>query len=436
MDLLIRNGRVIDPASGTDGELDVLIVNGRIAEVRRGIRAGAARTIDASGLVAAPGFIDMHVHLREPGFEEKETIRTGSRAAARGGFTTVCCMPNTNPVNDNLSILESIKAEARKSAIVNILPIAAVTRGLKGTELVDIAALVRAGAVAFSDDGRPVGDSFIMRRALELSRSLGTLVIDHCEDKGLSSDGVMHEGRHSRRCGLKGIPAAAEEVMVVRDIRLAETTGARVHIAHLSVKGAIRAVEEAKERGVQVTAEVTPHHVLLTDAQVEKQDANFKMNPPLRSAEDVKALVEAVKNGVIDAIATDHAPHTIQDKGEAFEKAPFGVVGLETAVALLLDKLVRANIISLRKLVELLSTSPARLLGLVNKGRLSVGADADITLLDLGKETVVDRNKFESKGRNTPFNGWQLKGAAVMTVVGGKVVFPFQPETGGGLLIR
>lgn len=436
MDLLIRNGRVIDPASGTDGELDVLIVNGRIAEVRRGIRAGAARTIDASGLVAAPGFIDMHVHLREPGFEEKETIRTGSRAAARGGFTTVCCMPNTNPVNDNLSILESIKAEARKSAIVNILPIAAVTRGLKGTELVDIAALVRAGAVAFSDDGRPVGDSFIMRRALELSRSLGTLVIDHCEDKGLSADGVMHEGRHSRRCGLKGIPAAAEEVMVVRDIRLAETTGARVHIAHLSVKGAIRAVEEAKERGVQVTAEVTPHHVLLTDAQVEKQDANFKMNPPLRSAEDVKALVEAVKNGVIDAIATDHAPHTIQDKGEAFEKAPFGVVGLETAVALLLDKLVRANIISLRKLVELLSTNPARLLGLVNKGRLSVGADADITLLDLGKETVVDRNKFESKGRNTPFNGWQLKGAAVMTVVGGKVVFPFQPETEGGLLIR
>ncbi len=430
MDLLIRNGRVIDPASGADEKLDVLIVDGRIAEVRAGIRAGTARTIDASGLVVAPGFIDMHVHLREPGFEEKETIRTGSRAAARGGFTTVCCMPNTNPVNDSLSILESIKAEARKSAIVNILPIAAVTRGLKGTDLVDMAALVRAGAVAFSDDGQPVGNSLIMRRALELSRSLGTLVIDHCEDKGLSADGVMHEGRHSRRCGLKGIPVAAEEVMVVRDIRLAETTGARVHIAHLSVKGAIRAVEEAKERGVRVTAEAAPHHILLTDAQVEKRDANFKMNPPLRSAEDVKALVEAVKNGVIDAIATDHAPHTVRDKEAAFDKAPFGVVGLETAVALLLDKFVRTNIISLRRFVELLSTNPARLLGLVNKGRLAVGADADITLLDLGKETVVDRNKFESKGRNTPFNGWQLKGAAVMTVVGGKVVFPFQPETG------
>jgi len=430
VDLLIRNGRVIDPASGADEKLDVLIVDGRIAEVRAGIRAGTARTIDASGLVVAPGFIDMHVHLREPGFEEKETIRTGSRAAARGGFTTVCCMPNTNPVNDSLSILESIKAEARKSAIVNILPIAAVTRGLKGTDLVDMAALVRAGAVAFSDDGQPVGNSLIMRRALELSRSLGTLVIDHCEDKGLSADGVMHEGRHSRRCGLKGIPVAAEEVMVVRDIRLAETTGARVHIAHLSVKGAIRAVEEAKERGVRVTAEAAPHHILLTDAQVEKRDANFKMNPPLRSAEDVKALVEAVKNGVIDAIATDHAPHTVRDKEAAFDKAPFGVVGLETAVALLLDKFVRTNIISLRRFVELLSTNPARLLGLVNKGRLAVGADADITLLDLGKETVVDRNKFESKGRNTPFNGWQLKGAAVMTVVGGKVVFPFQPETG------
>jgi len=430
VDLLIRNGRVIDPASGADEKLDVLIVDGRIAEVRAGIRAGTARTIDASGLVVAPGFIDMHVHLREPGFEEKETIRTGSRAAARGGFTTVCCMPNTNPVNDSLSILESIKAEARKSAIVNILPIAAVTRGLKGTDLVDMAALVRAGAVAFSDDGQPVGNSLIMRRALELSRSLGTLVIDHCEDKGLSADGVMHEGRHSRRCGLKGIPVAAEEVMVVRDIRLAETTGARVHIAHLSVKGAIRAVEEAKKRGVRVTAEAAPHHILLTDAQVEKRDANFKMNPPLRSAEDVKALVEAVKNGVIDAIATDHAPHTVRDKEAAFDKAPFGVVGLETAVALLLDKFVRTNIISLRRFVELLSTNPARLLGLVNKGRLAVGADADITLLDLGKETVVDRNKFESKGRNTPFNGWQLKGAAVMTVVGGKVVFPFQPETG------
>jgi len=430
VDLLIRNGRVIDPASGTDGRLDVLIVDGRIADVRAGIRAEAARTIDASGLVVAPGFIDMHVHLREPGFEEKETIRTGSRAAARGGFTTVCCMPNTNPVNDSLSVLESIRAEARKSAVANVLPIAAVTRGLKGTELTDMAALVRAGAVAFSDDGLPISDTLIMRRALELSRSLGTLVIDHCEDKGLSADGTMHEGRYSRLCGLKGIPAAAEEVMVVRDIRLAEMTGTRVHIAHLSVKGAVRAVEEAKERGVQVTAEATPHHLLLTDALLERQDTNFKMNPPLRAAEDVEALVEAVKNGVIDAVATDHAPHTVQDKEAAFAKAPFGVVGLETAVPLLLDRFVRRNIISLRRSIELLSTNPARLLGLTDKGRLTVGADADITLLDLGAETVVDRDKFESKSRNSPFHGWKLKGAAVMTVVGGKVVFPFQPETG------
>jgi dihydroorotase len=430
VDLLIRNGRVVDPASGTDGGLDVLIVNGRISDVRAGIRAEAARTIDASGLVVAPGFIDMHVHLREPGFEEKETIRTGSRAAARGGFTTVCCMPNTNPVNDSLSVLESIRAEARKSAVVNVLPIAAVTRGLKGAELTDMAALFRAGAIAFSDDGRPVGDALIMRRALEASRSLGTFVIDHCEDKSLSADGTMHEGRYSRLCGLKGIPAAAEEVMVVRDIRLAEMTGARVHIAHLSVKGAVRAVEEAKKRGVQVTAEATPHHVLLTDALLERQDTNFKMNPPLRSAEDVEALVEAVKNGVIDAVATDHAPHTVQDKEAAFANAPFGVIGLETAVPLLLDRFVRGNIISLRRFIELLSTNPARLLGLTNKGRLTVGADADITLLDLSTETVVDSDKFESKSRNSPFHGWKLKGATVMTVVGGKIVFPFQPETG------
>ena len=430
MDLLIKNGRVVDPASGVDGELDVLIVGGKITAVRAGIKDKTTRTIDAFGLVVAPGFIDMHVHLREPGFEEKETIRTGSRAAARGGFTTVCCMPNTHPVNDNLSVLESIKAEARKSAAVNVLPIAAVTRGLKGAELTDMAALVRAGAIAFSDDGQPIGDALIMRRALEASRSLGTLVIDHCEDKGLSADGSMHEGRYSRLCGLRGIPAAAEEIMVARDIRLSGMTGARVHIAHLSVKDAVRAVEEAKKRGIQVTAEATPHHLLLTDALLERQDTNFKMNPPLRSAEDVAALVEAVKNGVIDAIATDHAPHTVRDKEATFAKAPFGIVGLETAVPLLLDRLVLGNIISLRRFIELLSTNPARLLGLTNKGKLNVGADADITLLDLGAEMVVDRDKFESKSRNSPFHGWKLTGAAVMTVVGGKVVFPFPSETG------
>jgi dihydroorotase len=269
-----------------------------------------------------------------------------------------------------------------------------------------------------------------MRRALEASRSLGTLVIDHCEDKGLSADGSMHEGRYSRLCGLKGIPAAAEEIMVARDIRLSGMTGARVHIAHLSVKDAVRAVEEAKKRGIQVTAEATPHHLLLTDALLERQDTNFKMNPPLRSAEDVAALVEAVKNGVIDAIATDHAPHTVRDKEATFAKAPFGVVGLETAVPLLLDRLVLGNIISLRRFIELLSTNPARLLGLTNKGKLSVGADADITLLDLDVRTVVDKDKFESKSRNSPFQGWKLTGAAVMTVVGGKVVFPFPSETG------
>ncbi len=430
MDLLIKNGRVVDPASGTDGDLDVLIVDGKIADVRAGIRAEAARTIDASGLVVAPGFIDMHVHLREPGFEEKETIRTGSRAAARGGFTTVCGMPNTNPVNDSLSVLESIRAEARKSAVVNVLPIAAITRGLKGAELTDMAALFRAGAIAFSDDGRPVGDALIMRRALEASRSLGTLVIDHCEDKGLSADGSMHEGRYSRLCGLKGIPAAAEEVMVVRDIRLAEMTGARVHIAHLSVKGAVRAVEEAKKRGVQVTAEATPHHRPpdrrpAREARHQLQDESSpalsgRRRSPRRGREERRHRRD--RHG-------PRAPHG-PGQGSGLRQGPLRRRRTGNGRSPPPRQVRPGNIISLRRFIELLSTNPARLLGLTNKGRLTVGADADITLLDLGAETVVDRDKFESKSRNSPFHGWKLKGAAVMTVVGGKVVFPFQPETG------
>jgi dihydroorotase len=423
--ILIRNGRVIDPASGTDETLDILLAEGRIAAVKTSVEATADKVIDASRLVVIPGLIDMHVHLREPGAENKETIASGSRAAARGGFTTVCGMPNTRPVNDNRKVTARILEEAARSAVVNILPIAAVTTGSKGEELTDMAALAQAGAAAFSDDGSPVASSRLMTLALEKAQSLGRLVIDHCEDKALSRDGVMHAGKASARLGLKGIPAAAEDIMVARDIILARDLAAPVHIAHLSTKGAALAVEAAKARGIRVSAEATPHHLLLSDESVVPGDADFKMNPPLRSREDVDALLAALRSGAIDVIATDHAPHTESEKGRGFEKAPFGIVGLETAVSLVLDRLVHKGVISLPRFVALMSLNPARLLGLGAKGRIAEGADADLTLLNLAKDVVVDKNAFESKSRNTPFHGWKLKGQAVMTIVGGRIVYPF-----------
>jgi dihydroorotase len=430
--LLVRNGRVVDAATKTDTILDILMAGGRIIEVKAGIEAPSCPEIDAAGLVVCPGLIDMHTHLREPGDEAKETIVTGTRAAARGGFTSVCAMPNTNPPSDDRRVIQGILARAERAAFVNVFPIAAITKGSKGQELVDMAELLAAGAVAFSDDGRPVEDGRIMKRALEAAKALDTLIIDHCEDRTLSGDGVMHEGEQSRRFGLKGIPAAAEEVMVARDLILAGELGTRVHIAHLSTKGGVAALREAKEKGVAASAEATPHHLLLTDDALEGHDPNFKMNPPLRSREDVEAVVEAVRAGVVDAIATDHAPHTSREKSLGIEKAPFGVVGLETAVSLILDRLVRKGVISLNRFVELFSSNPARLLGLPQKGRISAGADADLTLLDLSGRVTVDRNDFESKGRNTPFNGWKLEGRAVMTIVGGRVVFPFDFSLASG----
>jgi len=425
--LLIRNGRLVDPGTGTDAVVDILLDGGRIAEVGPSIAAPAQGTIDATGLVVVPGLIDMHVHLREPGFEAKETIASGARAAAKGGFTTVCAMPNTNPVNDDPAVTLAILAEAARNAVVNILPIAAVTRGSRGEELVDMPALKAAGAVAFSDDGRPVMNSRVMRRALVEAEKAGGLVIDHCEDAALAAGGALHEGLVSARLGLSGLPSAAEEIMIARDVILAEADGSRVHIAHLSTAGGLRAIREAKARGVRVTVEATPHHLLLTDAAVESLDADFKMNPPLRSPSDVDALVEGLRSGDIDVIATDHAPHTAEEKGKEFGLAPFGVVGLETAVPLVLDRFVRGKVIGLSRFVELLSTTPARLLGLGAKGRIAPGADADLTILDLDRELTVDRTRFESKGRNTPFDGWRLRGAAVMTIVGGRVVHPFGP---------
>jgi dihydroorotase len=425
--LLIRDGRVLDPATGLDAVLDVLVEGGRIAAVGQAAGPPADRTVDAAGLVVVPGLIDLHVHLREPGFEAKETIATGLRAAVRGGFTTVCAMPNTDPVNDRPEVTERIRAEARRVGLANVLPIAAVTRGSKGEALVDVAALVAAGAVAFSDDGRPVLDSRIMRRAMAAAAAAGAFVVDHCEDRALVEGGALNEGPTAARLGLPGLPAAAEDIMIARDIVLAEATGAPVHIAHLSTAGGVRMVGEAKARGVRVTAEATPHHLLLSDEDIGVPDTDFKMNPPLRSRADVAALVEGLRTGVIDAVATDHAPHTAAEKARPFAEAPFGIVGLETAVSLILDRLVRPGVISLGRFVELLSTAPARRLGLSAKGRVAAGADADLTLLDLDLRVNVDRNGFESKGRNTPFDGWKLRGGPVMTIVGGRVVYPFRP---------
>lgn len=427
--ILLRGGRVVCPSEGLDGLFDVLLDGGRIAAVGSPIDAAAARTVDCRGLVVVPGLIDMHVHLREPGYEAKETIGTGVRAAVRGGFTTVCAMPNTRPVNDRRETTEWILAEARRAGLANVLPIAAVTRGSAGEELVDFRDLVAAGAIAFSDDGRPVESDPIMRRALQEAEAAGSLVIDHCEVRSLAGSGVVNDGPVADRLGVPGIPRASEDRSTVRDIALARETGARVHIAHVSTAGATAALAEARRAGVRVSAEATPHHLLLTEGSLASGDPDHKMNPPLRSASDVAALVEALRTGVVDVIATDHAPHTAAEKARGLLEAPFGIVGLETAVSLVLDRFVAAGIISLGRFVDLLSANPARLLGLARKGRIAVGADADLTVLDPGLPVTVDKNSFESKGRNTPFHGWTLRGATVMTIVGGRIVYPFD---GGG----
>ncbi|MCK4645236.1 MAG: dihydroorotase [Candidatus Aminicenantes bacterium] len=423
MKLLIKNGRVIDPSSRTDESLDLLLEKGKIVDIKTRIKNDGAKVIDASRLVIAPGFIDMHVHLRDPGQEEKETIATGSLAAAKGGFTSIACMPNTHPVNDSRGVTEYILSEANKKAVVNIFPVASITKGQKGKELTDMADLIDAGAIAFSDDGHPVENSDTMRRALEYAKILNTLIIDHCEDTNLSGQGVMNEGYYSYLYGLRGIPGSSEEIMVARDIILAEKAEARIHIAHLSVKGAVGIVKEAKKKKVKVTAEVTPHHLFLNDSCIETYNTNLKMNPPLRSKEDAQALIKGIQEGVVDVLATDHAPHTPDEKDLEFDQAPFGINGLETAVSLFLDRLVDKKIISLKRFIEMISTSPALILGLDNKGKICVGADADLTLLDLHKEIIIDVDTFKSKSRNNPFQGWKLKGMPVITIVGGKIAY-------------
>jgi dihydroorotase len=420
--LLIKNGRVIDPRSNLDDTLDILIDKGRIVDIKTKIRSDGAKEIDASRLVVAPGLIDMHVHLREPGYEYKETIKTGGSAAAAGGFTTIACMPNTKPVNDSRGVTKFIISQAKRDSPVNILPIAAITKASEGEVLTDMADLLEAGAAAFSDDGRPLMSSQTMRRALEYSKIFDSLIIDHCEDLTLTGPGVMNEGPNSYLFGLKGIPSTSEEVMVARDCILAGKAGSRIHIAHVSTRGTIEILDWAKSRDIRVTAEVTPHHLLLDDSAIKTFDTNLKMSPPLRSEDDVKALTAAVKSGLIDVFATDHAPHSPDEKDVEFDQAPNGIIGLETAVPLLLDRLVNRKIISLNQFVAMFSTKPAELLGLKNKGCIAVGADADLTLLNLHKSATVRASRFRSQGRNCPFNGWKLKGIPAYTIVGGKVV--------------
>ena len=423
MNLLIRNGRVVDPANSLDDVQDVLISSGRIERVGRDLAAGSDTTVlEAAGKLVCPGFIDIHVHLREPGYEYKETVASGTRAAAAGGFTAVACMANTQPVNDNRSITDYIRAKAAAEGAVRVYPIGAVTRALGGAELAELAELAEAGCVAFSDDGRCVMNAALYRRAMEYTLPFGTPIISHAEDHHLSRGAAMNEGVVSTELGIAGAPAAAEDIMVARDIVLAELTGAHVHIAHLSTAGAVRLVREAKARGVRVTAEVTPHHLLLTDEAVRSFDANAKMNPPLRTKRDTEVLVEALADGTIDCIATDHAPHAGSEKEGEFDLAAFGIIGLETAVGLLLDRLVKPGILPLATLVSRLSRDPARLLGLPG-GSLAPGAAADVTLIDPGATWTVDPAKFQSRSRNTPFGGWSLTGRPWKTIVGGTVAW-------------
>jgi dihydroorotase len=423
MSLLIKNGHVVDPASSTDAVQDVLITDGRVERVGRDLPREAATTVlDATGKIVCPGFIDIHVHLREPGYEYKETVASGTRAAAAGGFTAVCCMANTHPVNDNRSITDYIRAKAAVEGAVRVYPIGAVTRGLAGEELAELAELAEAGCVAFSDDGKCVMNAALYRRAMEYTLPFGAPVISHAEDHQLSRGTSMNEGVVSTELGVPGAPAAAEDIMVARDILLAELTGAHVHIAHLSTAGAVRLVRDAKARGVRVTAEVTPHHLLLTEEAVRTFDANAKMNPPLRSKRDTEVLLEALVDGTIDCIATDHAPHAGSEKEGEFDRAAFGIVGLETAVGLMLDRLVRPGALPLATLISRLSRDPARLLGLPG-GSLAPGAPADVTILDPAAEWTVDPARFASRSRNTPFGGWAVTGRPWKTVVGGGVVW-------------
>ncbi len=422
--LLVRNGRVIDPAQGLDEVLDVLIEDGRVAKLGPQIEGVEAREFDAENLVVAPGFIDLHTHLREPGFEHKETIETGCLAAAAGGFTAVCCMANTNPVNDEPAVTRFIMEKAQRAGAVRVYPIGALSKGCRGEELAEVGEMVQAGAVAISDSPNPVVNPLLLRRALEYCRSFDVPIIVHPQDEALSDRGAMNEGRVSTRIGLRGMPAVAEELVVARDILIAGYTGGQLHLGHLSTAGSVEAVRAAKARGSRVTCEVTAHHFSMIDEDVaaSNYDPQWKMNPPLRTDADRRAILEGIADGTIDAIVSDHAPHHRDEKEMDFADAPFGITGLETAVSLALDRLVRPGVIDISALVRLMSLAPSKIVGIPG-GRLEVGAPGDLTILDLERSVTVDPETFVSKGRNTPFGGVRLQGGPAATVVGGRVVW-------------
>jgi dihydroorotase len=440
MKRLLKGGRVVDPAAGLDGSYDVFIDGGRIGQIGRDLPRSlvdGGEILDVpDGLVIVPGLIDMHVHLREPGHEHKETVATGTLSAVTGGFTAVACMPNTDPVNDNAGVTELILRRAAEAGLARVYPIGAVSRGQLGEQLADIAELRAAGCVAVSDDGRPVATSLLARRALEYTSMFDMPMIEHCEDLSLKGEGCVHEGPRAAELGLRGIPGAAESITAARDILLAEMTGGHVHIAHMSAWTTLEAVRQGKSRGVKITCEVAPHHFTLTDdalAEPIAYDTNTKMNPPLREARDREAMLAGIADGSVDAIATDHAPHHYDEKNVEFDRAPFGIVGLETAIALAFDRLVHPGVIGLPRLVELMSVNPARILRVAG-GTLTAGSVADVTILAPDLQVTVDRARLKSRSKNTPFHGWTLRGGVAATLVGGRVVYA-NPQVSLGLAL-
>jgi len=427
MKLLIKNGIVIDGSGRPGYHSDIYLADGVVKQIETDISLDSlekreqVRAIDAEGKLVVPGLIDIHVHLREPGQEAKETINTGTRAAARGGFTAVACMPNTEPAIDTRATVELVRAIASREGVTRVYPVGAITKGRQGQELCEFGDLREGGAVALSDDGSGIMKSDVMRRALEYSKTFDLPIICHCEDKDLAGNGVMHEGYWSIVMGLPGIPALAEELMVARDIELAMLTKARIHLAHISTRGSVELIRQAKAKGVRVTAEVAPHHLVLTDEAVKEYDTNTKVNPPLRCEEDIKALIQGLQDGTIDLIATDHAPHTHEEKNQEYQYAPFGLVGLETALGLAITVLVEPGYLTWEQLVEKMSTNPAKALGVVG-GIIAVNQPADITIIDPKNSWTVDKHDFASLGKNTPFHGWQLVGKAQATIVAGKLV--------------
>jgi dihydroorotase len=426
MKLLLKSGRVVDPANQRDGAFDVLIEDGVIARVGKDLPADGAAVMEiAPGWIVAPGLIDIHVHLREPGQEHKETVATGAASAVAGGFTAVACMPNTEPINDHAGITQFILKKAAEAGRARVYPIGAVSLGSKGEQLAELGEQKAAGCVAFSDDGRPVATALLMRRALEYAGMLNVPIVNHCEDPSLKGDGVAHEGYYASKLGLRGIPGVAESLMVERDVSLAELTGGHVHIAHMSARQSLRAVRAGKARGVRVTCEVAPHHFTLTDEALDgaiKYDTNLKMNPPLREAADRDAMLAGIADGSVDVIATDHAPHHADEKMLEFDRAPFGIVGLETAVPIVFDRLVHAGKISLARMIELLSVNPAAIFNLPG-GSLAEGRPADVTVLAPDLAVTVQAAALTSKSKNTPFDGWELRGGVVATIVGGRAVY-------------